>query len=124
MSTTLSTLQGTWARLAAALALACICLPAKGQLLVSNGNNTIFEYGFDGTLQGTLITSPYITTGFVVSGNNLFVAGGNSNVISEFTLEGVAVAYSLLGYTESSEYLDSPTALALLGSDLLVLNTS
>ena len=103
-----------------ALALACSLAVLKGQNLyiVDSGNNTIGEYGLD----GSVVNSSLISSGLnlpetiAFSGNDLFIVNGDADTIGEYTTSGATVNASLI------TGLNGPPSGAISGTNLFVMD--
>lgn len=105
-----------------ALALACSLAVLKGQNLyiVDSGNNTIGEYGLD----GSVVNSSLISSGLnlpetiAFSGNDLFIVNGDADTIGEYTTSGATVNASLI------TGLDAAYGFAISGTNLFITSFS
>lgn len=99
--------------------------PAQN-LYISDDNNftgTLGEYGLNGAaVNPALITGLGAPDGMAFSGDNLFVANGNSpGSVGEYTASGATVNASLLTPFNSG-LPQSPNAVAISGNDLFVVS--
>ncbi|HTV39721.1 MAG TPA: PEP-CTERM sorting domain-containing protein [Candidatus Sulfotelmatobacter sp.] len=98
-----------------ALALTCGlagALKAQDIYVVNNNNNTVGEYGLDGSEVDTpLVSNLNDPWAIAISGNDLFVAnedfGGGNGSVSEYTTSGALVDASLISG------LDGPYGIAV-----------
>jgi len=83
-----------------ALALTCsltVALKAQNIYVSNLGDNTIGEYGLDGsTVNASLISGLDGPEGIAISGNDLFVANNGSGTIGEYTTSGAVVNANLI----------------------------
>jgi hypothetical protein len=85
-----------------------------------NGNNQIAEYTTSGVLLNNSLIPGVGTSGFALSGSNIFVSDASSNDIGEYTTSGGTVNTNI-DATTSNAFV-SPEAMAAFGAELYIVD--